>query len=88
MDESTRQRMAERIHILECIHRANGQWPDLLDLFLASPDRPAATRQLIELGYTEVQAGHLLSCQFAKLTQLSRAEVEEELNELRNLAAQ
>ncbi|HEY1652820.1 MAG TPA: DNA gyrase subunit A [Acidimicrobiales bacterium] len=79
-----------RAHIVEGLLRAI----DMLDAVIAtirgSDDRPAARTALMAepFSFTEVQATHILDMTLGRLTRLGRAELEEEMAELRATIAE
>lgn len=86
-----RLRKAEaRAHIVEGLLRAI----DMLDLVIAtirgSDDRSAARVSLMAtpFDFSEEQANHILDMTLGRLTRLGRAELEEEMNKLRETIAQ
>lgn len=86
-----RLRKAEaRAHIVEGLLKAI----DMLDLVIAtirgSDDRSAARASLMAtpFDFSEEQANHILDMTLGRLTRLGRAELEEEMNKLRETIAQ
>jgi DNA gyrase subunit A len=86
-----RLRKAEaRAHIVEGLLKAI----DMLDLVIAtirgSDDRAAARASLMAtpFDFSEEQANHILDMTLGRLTRLGRAELEEEMNKLRETIAQ
>ncbi len=80
----------DRAHIVEGLLRAIDQLDAIIALIRSSENRAAARDGLMSepFSFSEVQANHILEMQLGRLTRLGRAELEGELNELRQRIAE
>jgi DNA gyrase subunit A len=75
--------------IQEGLLRALDVIDEVIALIRASEDRAAARAGLIEqFGFTELQAEHILEMRLGQLTRLSRIDIEQRLEKLRELIAE
>ena len=75
--------------IQEGLLRALNVIDEVIALIRASEDRAAARSGLIEqFGFTELQAEHILEMRLGQLTRLSRIDIEQKLEKLRELIAE
>ncbi|MGH9292743.1 MAG: DNA gyrase/topoisomerase IV subunit A, partial [Acidimicrobiales bacterium] len=81
-----RLRRAEaRAHIVEGLLKALDMLDQVIAAIRASDDRPAARSTLMAapFGFSEEQANHILDMTLGRLTRLGRAELDEEIRQLR-----
>jgi DNA gyrase subunit A len=85
LDEANR-----RAHIVEGLLKALDLIDQIIAAIRASEDRPAAKEALLAepFEFTEIQADHILDMTLARLTRLGRANLEEEMAELRATIAE
>ncbi len=83
-------RARKRAHIVEGLLRALDMIDALIATIRASADRPAARAALMEepFSFSEEQATHILDMQLGRLTRLGRAELDEEMAQLRETMAE
>ncbi|HVL80925.1 MAG TPA: DNA gyrase subunit A [Actinomycetota bacterium] len=79
----------ERAHLVEGLLKALDVIDEIIALIRGSADREAARNGLMAapFEFTEVQANYILDTTLGRLTRLARAELEEELAELRQTIA-
>jgi len=79
-----------REHIVEGLIKALDMIDAIIALIRASENTPAAREGLMGEGFefSEIQANHILDMQLSRLTRLGRANLEEELAELRQTIAE
>jgi len=79
-----------RAHIVEGLLRAIDMLDAVIAAIRASEDRPAARTALMAepFSFTEEQAEHILDMTLGRLTRLGRANLEEEMEELRRTIAE
>jgi DNA gyrase subunit A len=79
-----------RAHIVEGLLRAIDMLDAVIAAIRASDDRPAARAALMgdPFSFSEEQANHILDMTLGRLTRLGRAELEEEMEELRRTIAE
>ena len=80
----------ERAHIVEGLLRAIDMLDAVIAAIRASEDRPAARAALMAepFSFSEEQAEHILDMTLGRLTRLGRANLEEEMEELRRTIAE
>ena len=80
----------DRAHIVEGLIKALDLIDEIIAAIRASEDKPAAREALMgePFEFSEVQAEHILDMQLSRLTRLGRANLEEELAELRETIAE
>ena len=80
----------DRAHIVEGLIKALDLIDEIIAAIRASEDKPAAREALMgePFDFSEVQAEHILDMQLSRLTRLGRANLEEELAELRETIAE
>jgi DNA gyrase subunit A len=80
----------DRAHIVEGLIKALDLIDEIIVAIRASEDKPAARQALMAepFEFSEVQAEHILDMQLSRLTRLGRANLEEELAELRATIAE
>ncbi|MDQ1443733.1 MAG: gyrase subunit [Acidimicrobiaceae bacterium] len=80
----------DRAHIVEGLLRALDMIDAIIALIRGSEDRSSAREGLMAepFSFTEVQATHILDMRLGQLTRLSRHELEEEMNRLRETIAE
>jgi DNA gyrase subunit A len=80
----------ERAHIVEGLLRAIDMLDAVIAAIRASEDRPAARSALMAepFSFSEQQAEHILDMTLGRLTRLGRANLEEEMEELRRTIAE
>ena len=83
-------RARKRAHIVEGLLRALDMIDALIATIRASADRSAARAALMEepFSFSEEQATHILDMQLGRLTRLGRAELDEEMAQLRETIAE
>jgi len=83
-------RARKRAHIVEGLLRALDMLDAIIAAIRASADRGAARAALMDepFSFTEEQATHILDMQLGRLTRLGRAELEEEMSQLRETMAE
>ena len=79
-----------RAHIVEGLIKALDLIDQIIALIRASADRPAARAGLMAepFEFSEIQANHILDMPLGRLTRLGRAELEEEMAQLRETIAE
>lgn len=79
-----------RAHIVEGLVKALDLIDQIIALIRASADRPAARAGLMAepFEFSEIQANHILDMPLGRLTRLGRAELEEEMAQLRETIAE
>ena len=84
------EKARNRAHIVEGLLRAIDMLDAVIATIRASDDRPAARTSLMAepFSFTEVQATHILDMTLGRLTRLGRAELEEEMQQLRATIAE
>lgn len=85
-DEATsqRQRVLDRIHIIEGLLAVSHRWSDISALVSGSSDRRQASEKLEAFGFSAPQAQHALDFSLGRRTEAAVADVEEELHQLRD----
>ena len=80
----------DRAHIVEGLIKALDLIDEIIAAIRASEDKPAAREALMgePFEFSETQAEHILDMQLSRLTRLGRANLEEELAELRETIAE
>ena len=80
----------KRAHIVEGLIKALDLIDQIIAAIRAAEDRPAAKTALMAapFEFSEIQADHILDMQLSRLTRLGRANLEEELAELRATMAE
>ncbi len=84
------QKAKDRAHIVEGLIKALDLIDEIIAAIRASADRAAAKDALMAapFEFSEVQAEHILDMQLSRLTRLGRANLEEELAQLRETIAE
>jgi DNA gyrase subunit A len=84
------EKARNRAHIVEGLLKAIDMLDAVIATIRASEDRPAARTALMAepFSFTEVQATHILDMTLGRLTRLGRAELEEEMTQLRATIAE
>ncbi|HET9075864.1 MAG TPA: DNA gyrase subunit A [Acidimicrobiales bacterium] len=80
----------DRAHIVEGLIKALDLIDQIIATIRASEDRPAARDALVAapFEFSEIQANHILDMPLGRLTRLGRAQLEEELTQLRQTIAE
>jgi DNA gyrase subunit A len=84
------QKARDRAHIVEGLLKALDMIQAIVDTIRASADTPEARQALMAdpFGFTEIQAQYILDMTLSRLTRLGRANLEEEMAQLRQTIAE